>query len=393
MLDGMQDGPIDPGPMPAADRRDEPAGEIDGPVATIDLGALEHNLGRLRSRLQPTTGVLAAVKADGYGHGAVRVARRLVAAGVRWFGVATAAEALALRSAGIDADILLFGPLHDPATLRQLIHADVALTLVDETGLAALRAAGGERGVRVHLKVDTGMGRLGLPFAGAAELARAADAAPEVELEGVWTHLARADEPGRAPTLAQLERFDRLLHALREDGIEPRWRHAANSAGLIAFPEAHYDLVRPGIALYGYPSSDAVAALEHELRPVMRLEAPVTFAKRVSAGTPVSYGGTWAADRETTIATVRAGYADGYPRLLSSKGVATLRGHRVEVVGRVCMDQLMVDAGDLDVRPGDSVTLWGPPGPGAEALARSIGTIAYELLTRVSSRVSRRYLE
>ncbi|MEJ2289445.1 MAG: alanine racemase [Deinococcales bacterium] len=243
----------------------------------------------------------------------------------------------------------------------------------------------------MHLKVDTGMGRLGVPWPRAADLARAADAAPEVALEGVWTHLARADEPGRAPTLAQLERFEQLLAALRHDGIEPRWRHVANSAGVIAFPEAHYDLVRPGIALYGYHSGDAVAALEPELRPVMRLQAPVTFVKRVAAGTPVSYGGTWAADRDTIIATVRAGYADGYPRLLSSRGTAALHGRQVSVAGRVCMDQLMLDAGDLDVRPGDAVTLWGPPGPGAETLARSIGTIAYELLTRVSPRVPRRY--
>jgi alanine racemase len=381
MLDGMRDGWTGTGSVPPSD----------GPVASVDLGALEHNLGRLRSRLKPGTAVLAAVKADAYGHGAARVAGRLLAAGVRWFGVATAGEALALRAAGIDADILLFGPVHDAATLRRLAHADVALTLVDEASLEALRAAGAGRGVRVHLKVDTGMGRLGLPWARAVELARAVDAAPEVELEGVWTHLARADEPGRAPTLAQLERFDRLLDALREDGIEPRWRHAANSAGVIAYPEAHYDLVRPGIALYGYPPGDAVAALEQELRPVMRLQAPVTFVKRVAAGTPVSYGGTWAADRDTTIATVRAGYADGYPRLLSGKGFAALHGRQVGVAGRVCMDQLMLDAGDLAVQPGDTVTLWGPPGPSAETLARSIGTIAYELLTRVSARVPRRY--
>ncbi|HKI57210.1 MAG TPA: alanine racemase [Trueperaceae bacterium] len=391
----MQDGAQPRGTgrgTPRGDRTGDDAG-LEGPVATIDLAALEHNLTRLRSYLRPETGVLAAVKADAYGHGAAAVAARLQRAGVTWFGVATPREALALREAGIDDDILLFGPVYDGATVRRLADADVALTLADADGLAALQAARAGRAVRVHLKVDTGMGRLGLPWPRAARVAQAADRAADIALEGVWTHLARADEPGRSPTLTQLERFERLLAALRQDGIEPGLRHVANSAGLIAFPEAHYDLVRPGIGLYGYHSGDAVAALEQDLRPVMRLRAPVTFVKRVGAGTPVSYGGTWAADEETTIATVRAGYADGYPRLLSSKGTAGLHGRQVSVVGRVCMDQLMLDAGDLDVRPGDIVTLWGPlPGPTAESLARGIGTIAYELLTRVSPRVPRRYL-
>jgi len=383
MLDPMQDSGAPNGAMPG--------GSIpDGPVATIDLRALEHNLERLRTRLGAGTGILAAVKADAYGHGAAAAARRLQGRGVRWFGVATADEALALRSAGIEGDILLFGPVYAANAIRRLADANVALTLADEVGLSALRNAGAR--VRVHLKVDTGMGRLGLPGPRAAELARAADRAAEVTLEGVWTHLARADEPGRAPTLAQLERFERLLADLHRDGIDPGLRHAANSAATIAFPEAHFDLVRPGIALYGYHSGDAVAALERDLRPVMRLQAPVTFVKRVRAGTPISYGGTWATERDTTIATVRAGYADGYPRLLSSKGVAALHDRQVPVAGRVCMDQLMLDVGDLEVHPGDTVTLWGPPGPGAESLARGIGTIAYELLTRVSPRVPRRYL-
>jgi len=392
----MPDGPTRDEPAPGGAAQQGPAGHgpaLDGPLATVDLRALEHNLARLRDRLRPGTRVLAAVKADAYGHGAAAVASRLHAAGVTWFGVATAAEALALRDAGIGDDILLFSPVYHAATLRRLAAADIALTLADARGLEALRSARAARPLRAHLKVDTGMGRLGLPWQRAAEVARSAERAGEVDLEGVWTHLARADEPGRAPTLAQLERFENLLDGLRRDGIEPPLRHAANSAAVLAYPEAHYQLVRPGIALYGYHSGDAVAALEPELRPVMTLQAPVTFVKRVAAGTAVSYGGTWQADRETTIATVRTGYADGYPRLLSSKGTAVLHGRQVGVVGRVCMDQLMLDAGDMEVRPGDTVTLWGPPpGPTAESLARSIGTISYELLTRVSPRVPRAYL-
>ncbi|MEJ2668090.1 MAG: alanine racemase [Deinococcales bacterium] len=364
----------------------------DGPVATIDLHALEHNLARLASRLAPGTAVLAAVKADAYGHGAIEVARRLQARGVTWFGVATAQEALALRDAGISADILLFIPVYDAPTLVRLAAADVALPLADGAALEALEKAAAPRPLRVHLKVDTGMGRMGLPWPQAADLARSAARTPGIDLEGVWTHLARADEPGRAPTMAQLERFEKLLDALAKDGIEPRLRHAANSAGVFAFPEAHYDLVRPGIGLYGYHSGEAIAALEPGLQPVMRLQAPVSFVKRVAEGTPLSYGGTWAATRDATIATVRIGYADGYPRLLSNRGVAALHGQLLPVAGRVCMDQLMLDAGDLDVRPGDTVTLWGGEGVDTDRLARSFGSIAYELLTRVTARVPRQYV-
>lgn len=369
-----------------------PDGNLEGPVATIDLGALEHNLQRLRGRLAPGTRLLAAVKADGYGHGAVAVAQRLEAAGVTWFGVATPEEALQLRSAGITADILLFGPSYRRDTILRLTDEGVALTVADDRGLEAVRAAAPARPVRVHLKVDTGMGRLGRPWQQAVELARAVDHDAATVLEGVWTHLARADEADRAPTERQLERFEQLLSALRVDGIEPPLRHTANSAAVVAFPEAHYDLVRPGIALYGYHAGDAVQALEPGLRPVMTLQAPVTFVKRVAAGTPVSYGGTWTAPHATTVATVRIGYADGYPRVLSGRASAAAGGRSLSVAGRVCMDQLLLDAGDLALEPGDTVTLWGSEGPDAESLARLADTVAYELLTGVGARVQRRYL-
>ncbi len=373
--------------MPSDTDRDGP----EGPVATIDLSALEHNLGRIRRHLHEGTRVLAAVKADGYGHGAAVVARRLAAGGVDWFGVATPDEAFALREGGVTGDILLFGPAYRAATLRRLAEEGVALTVADEAGLEAVQAAGTARPLRLHLKVDTGMGRLGLPWPAAQALARRVERAPQAALEAVWTHLARADEAERGPTLAQLERFERLLDALRADGIEPPLRHAANSAGVFGYPEAHYDLVRPGIALYGYHAGDAVRALEPGLRPVMRLQAPVTFVKRVPAGTPISYGGSWRARRETTVATIRIGYADGYPRLLSNRASVALHGRSLPVAGRVCMDQILVEVGDLPVAPGDTATLWGPPGPDAETLARSIGTISYELLAGVAPRVPRRY--
>ncbi len=381
MLNGMHDGA-------SGGTSDD---RLDGPVATVDLQALEHNLGRIRRRLSGGTRVLAAVKADGYGHGAVTVARRLAERGVRWFGVATPEEAFALRAAGVSGDILLFGPAYRADTLRRLADEAVAVTLADGAGLEAAQAAGTARPLRLHLKVDTGMGRLGAPWQDAAALARRVERSPGLELEAVWTHFARSDESDRAPTLAQLERFERVLDALRADGITPPLRHAANSAAVFGFPEAHYDLVRPGIALYGYHSADAVQALEAGLRPVMRLQAPVTFFKRVPAGTAVSYGGTWVAPHETNIATVRIGYADGLPRLLSNRGSASLRERSLPIVGRVCMDQLLLDVGDLEVTPGEVVTLWGPPGPDAQSVARLADTISYELLTGVSPRVPRRY--
>lgn len=363
---------------------------LDGPVATIDLEALAFNLARVRAAA-PSAGLLVAIKANAYGHGAETVAPFLEARGVSWFGVATPTEAFALRDAGVAAGILLFSPVHDATLLQRLVDAGVSLTVTDLGSLDALRAAKVPGTARVHLKVDTGMGRLGRPWQETLGLARFIGRMRDAQLEGVWTHFARSDEADAAPTDAQLEAFDAALDALSADGIEPGLRHAANSAAIFLYPRSHYDLVRPGIALYGFHSSDVVAARVKDLRPVMRLEAPVTFVKRVAAGDTVSYGGQWRSHGATTIATVRVGYADGYPRQLSGRGWASLHGVTVPVAGRVCMDQLMLDAGDLDVSPGDTVTLWGGRGPDPEELARAALSISYELFTRLSHRVERRY--
>lgn len=364
----------------------------EAPTAHVDLGALRHNLGRVRLRLAPGTHVLAAVKADAYGHGLVPVARTLEAHGVTFFGVATPEEALTLRAAGIRGGVLLLGPVRDAGIVTRLSDAEVALTVSDGASLEAYLRADRPRRLRLHLKVDTGMGRLGLPWTEAAGIAERVDRHPDLTLEGVWTHFADSDALDRSVTLAQIDAFHRALDALARAKIVPRLRHAANSAAIFAYPEAAFDMVRPGICLYGYHSSDVVAALEPELRPVMRLIAPVTFVKRVPAGTSVSYGGLWSAPADTSIATVRIGYADGYPRSLTGHAWVAVHGERRPVVGRVCMDQVMVDVGDLAVAPGDEVTLWGPPGPDAEGLARAIGTVSYELLTGVGARVEREYV-
>jgi alanine racemase len=358
--------------------------------ADIDLSILRANLEILQSYLQPETRLLAAVKANAYGHGALAIARQLALEGVRWFGVATAEEALQLRRQGFYENLLVFSPVFD--RVAELVELDVALTVTDELSLETVLRGGAAGQARIHLKVDTGMARLGLSSPHALAMARAIDRSTGSRLEGVWTHLAKADEAHRGYTEVQLSRFDEFLRSLRKEGLSPALVHAANSAGLITTPSAHFDMVRPGIALYGYHASRTIAELEPGLRPVMTLTAPITFVKRVEAGTPVSYGGSWKAERDTTIATVRIGYGDGYPRLLSNRGWVRIGDHNYPVVGRICMDQLMIDVGNHDLTPGDRVTLFGTEGPDAGALAEQIGTICYELLTGVSARVQRRYL-
>jgi alanine racemase len=377
----------------------EPSGherpwDADAPHAHVDLRALRHNLDLLRGRTAAGVRLLAAVKADAYGHGLLPVAHALAAAGVDAFGVAAAAEALALRDAGVPGGVLLFGPVR--TGIAELVAAEVALTVAQPADLEAIGAAGAGARARIHVKVDTGMGRLGLPPAEARRLVAAVDRSPFADLEGVWTHLASADEPDAgesgSATDRQVAAFAGLLAQLERDGLRPRWAHAANSAGTLVRPDAHLDLVRPGIALYGQPPSAWLAQRVPELRPVLRVDAPVTFVKRVAAGTPISYGGTWRAPHDTVIATVRLGYADGYPRSLSSRAEAAHRGRRVPLVGRVCMDQLMLDLGpEGEAEPGERVDLIGGDAPTAFDLAADAGSFVYELLTRIGPRVVRRY--
>jgi alanine racemase len=213
-----------------------------------------------------------------------------------------------------------------------------------------------------------------------------------VELEGVWTHFAASDDEDKSLTLEQLENFQNFLSAIRREGIEPKLIHTANSAATLAFPESHFDMVRPGIAVYGYHSSPVTQTLESRLTPVMTLTAPITFIKKVKAGTPISYSRMWTAPKDTTIATVRIGYADGYPRLLTNKGEVWFQNRLCPVAGRVCMDQIMIDAGDLDVNIDDRVTLFGPEGINAETLGNRYGTISYDVLTGIAPRVERVYI-
>lgn len=358
------------------------------PRTTISLKSLTHNLTKIKARLSEQTDVLVAVKANAYGHGAGAVARHLESIGISWFGVATAEEALELRTQGIRGNILIFSPIY--TNITELIDVDICFTVADEHSFAAIESQPG-KGARVHLKVDTGMGRLGMGWQDAVTIAKKTDASPKMQLEGVWTHFAASDDEDRRFTLEQLENFHQLLEQLETHGIVTKVKHTANSAAIFAYPEAQFNLVRPGIAVYGYHSSPFIAGLESGLEPALSLSAPITYIKEVSKGTPISYSSLWHAPKNTKIATVRIGYADGYPRLLTGKGEVMVGDEVRPIAGRVCMDQLMVDVGDLDVTIGDRVTLFGPGKLDAETLAGRIGTISYELLTSIGPRVERVY--
>jgi len=363
----------------------------------VDLEAVRANT-RVLAELARPASLLAVVKADAYGHGAVPVARAALGAGAEWLGVALVEEGAALRDAGIDAPILV---LSEPAPAAAGVVVRHRLTPVVYTpaGIEALARAVGDAGgsapLPVHLKVDTGMHRAGCSVEDALGLAQAIGARPELTLDGICTHFALADEPDHAYTTDQVARFDALLDDLDAAGARPPLVHAANSAGLLATPSAHYDLVRVGIALYGVPPADVLAD-RVELTPVLSLRARVAHVKDLPAGSRVSYGLRYELDRAGRIVTVPVGYADGVPRNLGLVGGEVLvRGRRFPVAGAVTMDQLMVDVGDVPVEVGDDVVLLGRQGDEeikAGEWARRLGTIAYEIVTGIGPRVPRRYV-
>jgi len=353
--------------------------------ATVDLDAVAHNVGAIRARLPVGTTVMAVVKADAYGHGAVEVSHAAIDAGADSLGVATADEAVELRSAGVRAPVLILGPIPD-ALIRQVIEADCAFTIADESFVPALRrdvAAG----ARVHLKVDTGMTRLGVATDAVASVAQAIDPT-RVTVEGVFTHLACADDPDPTMTRRQLEAFEAAVRAVRARWPHAR-RHAAASAAALGIADAALDMVRIGIALYGV--APAPHLTDPPLRAVMTMSSRVARVRRVGRGTPVSYGATYRVPQDTTIVTVPVGYADGYPRALSGVGRMLIAGRQAPIAGRVCMDYTMLDAGDAQVRDDEVVTVFGGELPAA-AVAETAGTIAYELFCRVGRRVPRLYL-
>jgi alanine racemase len=364
--------------------------------AEIDLDAVRANVRTLAGIARPAA-LMAVVKADGYGHGAVPVARAALDAGAAWLGVALVEEGAELRAAGIDAPVLVLS--EPPAAAAPAVVA-LGLTPVVYTaaGIEALAKAVADSGadpLAVHLKVDTGMNRVGCTIDAAGVLAESIAARSELRLEGVLTHLAVADEPGNPYTDEQLDRFDAVLEALRAAGVSFDLVHAANSAGLLEFGErARFDLVRCGITVYGVPPAPALAG-RVPLRPAMALKARVSHVKRLGAGERVSYGLTYTMPRDGTVATVPIGYADGVPRALSARGGEVLvGGARRPIAGTVTMDQLMVDVGDDPVEVGDEVALLGRDGDAeitADEWASRLGTIGYEIVCGIGARVPRSY--
>ena len=360
--------------------------------ATVDLERLRANLRNLRRALRPRVGICLAVKAAAYGHGAVPVARAALQAGVTSFGVATVAEGVELRDAGITAPIMLFSlPLPEEAdeiVAARLIAFCADAALGRELAQAAVRR---DRTLEVHLKIDTGMGRIGCAPAAAAAVAQALRAQPGLRLTGVCTHFPVADQADQAASQAQLALFTRAVAAIPDQrGL---LRHAANSGAIVGLPAAHLDLVRPGIIAYGYYPSDRQPRTV-AVTPVMELATRVVFLKRVAAGTGISYGLTYRTPAETVIGTLPVGYGDGYPRALAGRAEVLIRGRRYPVVGTVCMDQCMVDLGpNPDVARYDRAVLFGPDpaGPCAAELAGLIGTIPYEITCGVAARVPRVY--
>ena len=389
---------------PAADAVTHPA------RAVVDLSAIRHNLGVLAAAA-PGAQVMAVVKADAYGHGLLPVARAALAGGATWLGAAQLAEALELR-AGLDAAATLSAAVRPRiltwlfapgAPLGRALEADLDLSAsapwaVEEIAAAA-RATG--RTARVHLKVDTGMGRGGArpeAFGDLLDAASRARAEGAVEIVGIWSHLACADEAGSPVTAQQTAVFTLALEQAERAGVRPEVRHLAASSGTLFHPGTHFDLVRPGIAVYGLTPAPGIAgSAQLGLRPAMRLEARLTVVKPAPAGTPLSYGHTARTSTDTYIAVVPLGYGDGVPRAASDRGPVTVGGRRLHVAGRVCMDQVVVDLGPqgAGVREGDVAVLFGDGAaePSADDWAEVCGTINYEIVTRLGARVPRVHVD
>jgi alanine racemase len=378
--------------------------------AEIDLGALAHNYRELKRVTESSAAMMAVVKADGYGHGAHHVARVALENGADLLAVARMGEAVRLREAGISAPILLLG--HSlPAYVDILASQDIRASLNSLDGARSISAEAVRRKktIKAHIKIDTGMGRLGLmvddiavqtvsgkQFNRAIKDILTITTLPGIEVEGIFTHFANADSRDKDHAMIQLSRFKKLLDSLKKHSFRVKYRHAANSAAIIEMPASHLDLVRPGIAQYGLWPSDEVDKRRIDLRPVMSIKSRVIHVKEVGVDFAVSYGSTHVTSRPTRIAAIPIGYADGYDRILSSKGHMLVRGMRAPIIGRVCMDLTMIDVGHVpDVRLEDEVVILGSQGNetiSADEIAERVGTINYEIVSSLTSRVPKVYV-
>lgn len=367
--------------------------------AKIDLDAVRHNFQVMRANIDPATKMIAVIKADGYGHGAIPIAKLVEDYDYIWgFATATAEEALELRSAGVKKPILILGFVFEEY-YKELVEQDIRpavfkLSMAQQLSEEACRQ---NKEFAIHLALDTGMSRIG--FADVEESVETIGqiaALPGLKIEGMFTHFAKADELDKTAANRQLQRYLAFADKLEENGVHIPIRHCSNSAALMEMPHANLNIVRAGISIYGIYPSDEVDRSIMELKPVMELKSHITYIKEVEPGTEVSYGGTFVAERKTRIATIPVGYADGYPRLLSGKGWVLIHGQKAPILGRVCMDQFMVDVTDIpQARELDEVTLLGRDRDSVitvDELGKISGRFPYEFVCDISKRVPRVYV-
>lgn len=363
--------------------------------AEIDLGVLEHNFKQVKKIVGPKVKILAVVKSDGYGHGLIEVSRKLISCGVDYLGVGSIEESIRLREAEIKLPILILGSI-SPNQVEPIVSNHITQTVFTREVARALNDEAKKRDKRakVHIKVDTGMGRIGVWHEEALDFIKWIFSLKFLEVEGIFTHLSCADED-EVFTNHQIDCFKGLLGKLKDCGIQIRYKHTANSAGIINFKRAHFNLVRPGLILYGLsPQKDITKSLG--LKPVLSLKTRIVYLKRTPAGRTIGYGKTYETQKETLIATVPIGYGDGYSRFLSNKAQVLVKGKRVPVVGRICMDQTMLDVGEIkDLKIAEEVTLIGRQGKeriSVEELANLSRTIPYEVVCGIGSKIPRLYL-
>ncbi|NOR45303.1 MAG: alanine racemase [Candidatus Delongbacteria bacterium] len=359
--------------------------------AIIDLANLRNNYKIVKTFIGDEVKVMGIIKANAYGHGMLTIAKSLIKLGVNYFGVAFLEEGIFLRNNGIDIPILVMGGINIEQ-IPEFIKYDIDITTssLDKTTAISQTAVSLGKKAKVHLKIDTGMERLGVHWYNSEKFIEETYNSENIIVEGIFTHFAKLDNDKKF-TEKQIKRFDKILNLMERNFLPVKYIHAANSAGIIDFPDSHYNMVRPGLMLYGY--SDLPQDFKEELKPVMSLLTKVSYFKVISQSVGVSYNHTYTSDQQTRIVTLPIGYGDGYNRLLSNKGEVIIRGKKYPVVGNVCMDQMMVDVGaNGEAFNGDDVLLFGKDENDQlrlEELCDKIGTIPYEVLTMISSRVPR----
>ena len=366
--------------------------------ADIDLDAVLYNMESMHKKLKPGTKIAAVVKADGYGHGAVEISRVLENLPYLWgYAVATSNEAMQLVEAGRKKPIIILG-LSFPEQFEEIVENDLRPAVCTYETAQALSDIAAEKNkvCRIHIKVDTGMSRIGFQVTPeSADMVARISKLPNIMIEGIFTHFARADESSKAPAYEQFKQFEKMIAMVEEKGVQIPLKHCSNSAGIVEIPECNMDMVRAGITLYGLWPSEEVDKTKISLKPVMSLRSRVAYVKELSPGRQISYGGTFTVKKKMTVATVPVGYGDGYERGLSNKGWVLIKGQKAPICGRVCMDQCMVDVTDIPgVKIGDTVTLLGKDADEEitmEQLGELSGRFNYEFACLITPRVPRIY--